>query len=78
MQLDFKCWYQSRTLWGALIAIGSGIAALYGYHITPQDQQTLIELLSALTSILGGLIAFVSRILATHQIGAAPKQEQPQ
>lgn len=73
MQLDFKCWYQSRAVWGALIAIGSGVAALYGYHIAPQDQQTLIELLSALTSTVGGLIALIGRVLATHQIGAAPK-----
>jgi hypothetical protein len=74
MRLDFKCWYQSRAIWGALIAIAAGIAGMYGYHITPQDQQTLIELLSALTSAAGGLIALVGRILATHQIGAPPKE----
>jgi len=74
MNLDFKCWYQSRTIWGALIALGSGIAALYGYHITPQDQQTLIELLSGITTSIGGLIALYGRFRATSRIGAPPKE----
>jgi len=76
MQLDFKCWYQSRAIWGSLIAIGAGIASLYGYNVAPQDQQTLIELLSGITSSIGGIIALVGRVLATHQIGAAPKEPQ--
>jgi hypothetical protein len=74
--IDFKCWYQSRAMWGALIAIASGVANLMGHQIGPQEQQALIEVLSGLTAMAGGLLALWGRFHATSKIGAPPKEEQ--
>jgi hypothetical protein len=69
VETGFKCWYQSRAMWGGLVALGGGIAGLYGYNITPEDQKTLIELLTALSAAIGGVVAIVGRIRAKHPIG---------
>jgi len=66
---EWKCWYLSRAIWGGLVALGAGVAGLYGYEVTPDDQKTLAEFLTASGAAIGGIAAVFGRIMATHQIG---------
>jgi hypothetical protein len=50
-------WWQSRTIWSALIAALSGIAAITGHNIDAGDQATLVN---ALTSIANGVAVIAS------------------
>lgn len=65
-----KPWWMSRTLWGASIAVYSGILGLAGYAgITPEDQKQLVDLLVALGPIIGGILAVVGRVYAQTKLG---------
>lgn len=68
-----KPWWQSKAIWGAVVAILSGIGGLVGVVVAPEDQQTLVELLAAIGPIIGGFIAIHGRVKATNSIGN-PKQ----
>ena len=68
---EFKGFFQSKTVWAGIVAIASGVAGHYHYHVTPDDQASLIQLLSSLASDLAGLGAIVGRVMATKKIGAA-------
>lgn len=65
----FKGILQSRTFWGALLAIVSAALGLAGYTFGAEDQQALIEVGTAIGTALGGLIAIFGRISATKKIG---------
>jgi hypothetical protein len=50
-------WWQSRTIWSALIAAISGLAAVTGHNIDGGDQAALV---SALTDIANGVAVIFS------------------
>lgn len=71
-----KSLIKSKTFWGAVIAIAASLAGVFGFEISPADQQDLLSLydqaLSAWDSIAvvaGGLLAIYGRITATRRIG---------
>ena len=39
--LDDKPWYQSKTVWGGLVALGAAIAGLGGLHVAPATQDAV-------------------------------------
>lgn len=65
---DTKAWWQSKTLWGAIVTLGSAALGLAGLEIGEADREGLIELLSSLGAALGGIVAIVGRISARHRI----------
>lgn len=66
---DFKTWYQSRTIWGALIAIGASLAHAGGYSLTAADQGQIADAAVSLAGTMGGLMAIWGRIRATSRVG---------
>jgi len=66
---DIKPWWQSRTLWGAIVTIASAGLGLAGLDLGDADREALIELLTSLGAALGGVIAIVGRITAKNRIG---------
>ena len=66
---DIKPWWQSRTLWGAIVTIASAALGLAGLDLGDADREALIELLTSLGAALGGVIAIVGRITAKNRIG---------
>ena len=42
MSDDLKAWYQSRTVWGALIAISASLASAAGIEVTAGDEAPVV------------------------------------
>ncbi|EYR81175.1 MULTISPECIES: hypothetical protein [unclassified Shinella] len=68
MNDDAKAWYQSRTVWGALVAILASLANAAGVEVTAGDEGELADLLVAAVGTLGGLVALYGRILARRRV----------
>lgn len=66
---DTKSIWASTTVWGGIVALLAGIAAIFGVTISEADQSILTEALLGISSALGGIIAIWGRIRATKQIG---------
>ncbi|MCC0033943.1 MAG: hypothetical protein H6887_01600 [Hoeflea sp.] len=66
---DMKAWWQSKTLWGAIVTIASSILGLAGLELGEADAETLTGLLTSLGAAIGGIIAIVGRLKAKSRIG---------
>lgn len=61
-------WYQSKTVWGSIIALLAGVATLAGVKLDATLQDQLAELLVGIANIAGGAIAFYGRVKAQSTI----------
>jgi hypothetical protein len=66
---DIKPWWASRTIWASIIAVVAVIAGYFRYDIAAADQAALVDAISTGVGVVAGLIAIVTRIGATKQIG---------
>ncbi|GAB5463610.1 hypothetical protein [Hoeflea alexandrii] len=66
---DVKPWWQSKTLWGAIVTIGSAVLGLTGLDLGETDREALTGLLTSLGAAIGGMIAIFGRIKAKNRIG---------
>ena len=55
MNDDLKAWYQSRTVWGALVAILASLAHAAGVEVTAGDEGELADLLVAAVGAAAGV-----------------------
>lgn len=62
---ELKPWYQSKTVWGALIAVGASMLKLAGVELADGMQEELADGAVSLAGTLGGLLALYGRISAT-------------
>ena len=67
--LDVKPWYQSKTIWGALIAIASPLLGRAGLDVGGAEQAEIAEALTTLAGTVGGLLALYGRLTATKGVG---------
>ena len=65
-------WYQSRAIWGAILLFAAFILTWFGVTISPEEQATAIDLVVAVATPMGALVAFilaiVGRVKATKKI----------
>ena len=59
---------KSRAVIGGLIAVGAGVAGLFGVDLDAGTQANLATTIVDLASAVGGLIAIWGRLKATHII----------
>ena len=59
----------SKGVWGGLIVVLSALLGMFGYTIGLEDQQALVDAVSQLGAMVGGLLAIYGRITATKRIG---------
>jgi len=64
---------QSKTFWGAVVAIGGSALTLGHYSLSPADAAQVVDLVSGAASAAGGLFAIYGRVMATKQIGLPAK-----
>jgi hypothetical protein len=65
-----KTLIQSKTFWGAVVALGGAALTLGHYTLTPADTAQAVDLLSGIAGAVGSLIAIYGRVVATQKIGA--------
>lgn len=68
--LDMKPWYQSKTVWGALIAMAAPLLRGAGLDLAGSDQAVLADALVTLAGTFGGLLALYGRLTATKGVGS--------
>jgi hypothetical protein len=65
---DTKVWWQSKTVWGAIIALLAGVATLAGLDLDASLQDQLAELLTGAGNLVGGALAWYGRVKATRTL----------
>lgn len=66
---EMKAWYQSKTIWGALIAVGASLLQMAGIDLGADMQADLADIAVTLAGVAGGLFAIYGRIRAESGIG---------
>lgn len=60
--------YESKTIWGALIAALPAVLALLGVDISPEDATALVGSAEQLVTIFGVVLAIYGRVKAQAPI----------
>lgn len=63
-----KKWYQSKAVWGGLIAVLAAVAGYFGYDVGAEDQQAIVDGLFAIVGGAGGVLAVYGRVKADSSI----------
>ena len=63
-----KAWWESKTVWGGVIALLGGVAAGFGYVVSPEDQEIISTGIVGIASAVGGLLAVYGRVKASKAI----------
>jgi len=66
---EIKPWYQSKTILGGIVAVGSAAAGAFGITLGPDELMGLVAALSSIGSGIGGLLAIIGRIRAIKRVG---------
>ena len=61
---DAKQWYYSKTIWGALLAVGSSLLQIKGLQIGAAEQSTIVDSAVSIAGAVGGLLAVYGRVTA--------------
>ncbi len=65
---DVKQWYLSKTVWGALLALGASVIQFTGVQIGVADQSTVADSAVAIAGAVGSLMAVYGRVTASSSI----------
>ena len=65
---DEKVWYESKTIWGALIAIFASIINGLGFDLDTVSQSQLADSVIQLIGAIGAILAIYGRLNATDVI----------
>lgn len=65
---DSKKWYQSKSVWGGIVALLAVLLGAFGYSIGDGDQSALIDSLSVIGGAVGSLVAIYGRVKASKRV----------
>ncbi|MDS7596554.1 hypothetical protein [Agrobacterium tumefaciens] len=65
---SIKPWYQSKTVWGALIAVFAPLLHVVGFNLPAGFESELAEGIVTVAGGIGGLVALYGRLAATKTI----------
>lgn len=66
--MEPKSWYQSRTVWGGVVALAGGVAGAFGYGFGEAEQAEMADAATAIAAALGGAAAIWGRVNAKARI----------
>jgi len=66
--VEEKAWFQSKTIWGSLLAVCAALASTIGISVDEVTQQGIADALVQLIGAFGALTAIYGRITATDVI----------
>lgn len=67
--MNSKAWYQSKTIWGAILTLLAPVASFLHVEVSGEDQATAVDLILQIVAGIGGIIAIVGRYAAKQRIG---------
>lgn len=67
--METKKWWESKTVWGGIVAVLAGGAGLFGVSLAAEDKVYVIDALTAIASAVGGLLAVYGRVKADKKVG---------
>lgn len=62
--IEDKAWYQSKTVWGGLVALVGAAAGLIGIQIDAATNEALVLSLTSGASAVGAILAIYGRLSA--------------
>ena len=65
---DAKQWFMSKTIWGALLALGASVAQMAGVHVGIADQSAIGNSAVSIAGAVGSLVAVYGRVTANSAI----------
>ena len=65
---DEKHWYQSKTIWGGLVAFAAALAGLFGVNIDAASVDALALALTNAAAAIGAALAIIGRLDAVKTI----------
>ena len=65
---DIKNWYESRTVWGAALALAASLAGLLGVEVEGLASEEAVVALTAAASAVGAAVAIFGRFDARTRI----------
>ena len=68
-----KAWWQSKTVWGSIIALLAGVATLAGLKLEATLQDQLAELLTGAGELVAGALSWYGRYKATQALAWSAK-----
>lgn len=68
-----KPWWQSKAVWGSIVALAAGFATLAGLKLDATLQDQLAELITGAANVVGGLIAWYGRAKAEAALSWSAK-----
>ena len=66
---DVKSFIESKTIWGAVIAVAPTVANLFGFSVTPADVAQVSSNVDAIVTGFGALMVVWGRVTATKAVG---------
>jgi hypothetical protein len=66
--IEEKPWFESKTIWGSLIAVAAALASALGISIDGATQAELTNIIVQFAAAGGALMAIYGRLSATHII----------
>ncbi len=63
-----KVWWQSKSVWGSIVALAAGFATLAGLELDAALQDQLAELIVGAANVVGGLLAWYGRAKAANEL----------
>jgi uncharacterized membrane protein len=68
MEDTTKKWYESRGVIGGVIVLAATVGGFFGYTVSAEEQNLLVELILALVTAAGGIVGICGRVRANKQI----------
>lgn len=66
--IEEKPWYNSKTIWGSLVAVASSLLSMAGIEVAPINHAEIADSLVQLIGAAGALFAVYGRLSATEII----------
>lgn len=63
-----KSFLTSRTVWSSILVVVALALKFLGYELTQPDSQQLVDLITNIMTLIGGVMAIIWRIRATKKL----------
>jgi uncharacterized membrane protein len=70
--MDTKKWWQSKTIWGAIIMLAALVLGYFGVDVGPDEQATFVDMvvgaINEIMALVGFVLATIGRVKADKAI----------